>query len=65
VQVTVPVTTRMTESMVAELDRVAAGLHLTRGSAVVLLLAAALRHEDELLGSFRELRARTNPGGHR
>ena len=58
-------TTRLTESMVGEIDRLAAGLHLTRGSAVILLLAAALRHETELLGTFRELRARTHRRGRR
>jgi hypothetical protein len=60
--VTVPVTTRVTDSMLSRIDKLASDLHLTRGSTVTLLLAAALQHERTLLGSFRTLR---NRGGRR
>jgi hypothetical protein len=53
----------MTSSAVAEIDVLAAELRLTRGSVVTLLVSAALQNQDALLGTFRQLRARTHGGG--
>jgi hypothetical protein len=62
-ETTTPITARMTSSAVAEIDVLAAELRLTRGSVVTLLVSAALRYQDQLLGTFRQLRARTHGGG--
>ena len=65
-ETTVAVTTRVTRSTVADLDRLAAGLGLTRGNTMTLLLAAALSHRDELLATYvnlRGVRASGDPRG--
>jgi hypothetical protein len=62
-ETTSPVTARMTASAIREIDLLASELRLTRSSVVTLLVSAALQNQDALLGTFRQLRARTTHGG--
>ncbi|RDI21703.1 hypothetical protein [Lentzea flaviverrucosa] len=54
---TIPVQTRMTTSLVANVDRLAVEFHLTRGNVITLLVAAAVQRENELLATYRALTA--------
>jgi hypothetical protein len=65
-EMTTPITTRLTSSMIAEVDALAGELKLTRGSVVTLLVAAAL-NQGPLLDTFRQFhtRARSREGANR
>jgi hypothetical protein len=62
-ETTSPVSTRITRSALSAVDALARELKLSRGSVLTLLISVALRNQDSLLGSFRELRGRTTHGG--
>lgn len=51
----VPVTTRVTRSMLVRVDELAREFGLTRGHALTLLLALAVNHDEQLLATYRAL----------
>ena len=54
---TQPVAARVTREVYAKIDSLAGEFGLSRSAMTSFLLAAAVRHEDVVLGAFRRVRA--------